>query len=221
MKIFTDASYKKETSVIAVFLQERVKKTKVNADNSFHAELLAIKTALEIVQERKLKNAVVYNDCKPAIETINQGKITNPRYEKLIRELIKLKKETSTEIRWIPREKNGVTDIACSSNIKNIETKTISLPKLNRLNPTITSTMIKLTEEVGELGRVVGKMQGLSGEKPYENEKELYRKMARELLDVSQTAITMMFVLEEKHGISIETMLKEHYNKLKQKGYLA
>lgn len=220
-EIYTDASYKGSHTVIAVFLQEKVEKVKVEAENSYHAELLSIKTALEIVKKRKIKNAVIYNDCQPAVEAINNCRVNNPRYEDLIKTIINLKKGTGCRLEWIPRNRNGVSDIACTSKIEDLQTKTISLPRLNRLNPTITSTMIKLMEEVGELGRVVGKMQGLSGEKPYENEKELYRKMARELLDISQTAITMMFVLEEQHGVSINTMLKEHYNKLKQKGYLA
>ena len=98
--------------------------------------------------------------------------------------------------------------------------KTISLPRLNGLKPDLISTMIKLTEEVGELGQLIGKMRGMSGEKIEINGEELYRKIAGELLDVSQTTITMMFVLEEDYDVDIDKAVKQHYKKLKQKGYL-
>ncbi|NLB88127.1 MAG: nucleotide pyrophosphohydrolase [Syntrophomonadaceae bacterium] len=98
--------------------------------------------------------------------------------------------------------------------------KTLSLPKLNQLNPTLESTALKLMEETGELAQVIGKFRGLSGENVVMDEETALKEIARELLDVAQTAVTMMFVMEEHYGVNIELMLKEHCEKLKNKGYL-
>lgn len=102
-----------------------------------------------------------------------------------------------------------------------MQTKTIALPRLNRLKPTLESTALKLMEEAGELGAAIGKMRGLSGEKVEHDYAEVARAVSRELLDVAQTAITMMFVLEEQYHIDIEGVLQEHVQKLIAKGYLA
>ncbi|SHG93214.1 MazG nucleotide pyrophosphohydrolase domain-containing protein [Thermosyntropha lipolytica DSM 11003] len=101
-----------------------------------------------------------------------------------------------------------------------MNTKTLSLPKLNKLDPTLESTALKLMEEAGELAQAIGKFRGLSGEKVCMSEEEALRRIARELLDVAQTAVTMMFVMEDHYGINIEELLKEHVDKLKRKGYL-
>lgn len=98
--------------------------------------------------------------------------------------------------------------------------KTLSLPRLNQLNPTLESTALKLMEETGELAQVIGKFRGLSGESIVMDEETVVKEIARELLDVAQTAVTMMFVMEEHYGVNIELMLKEHCEKLKRKGYL-
>ena len=42
------------------------------------------------------------------------------------------------------------------------------------------------------------------------DEEAALKEIARELLDVAQTAVTMMFVMEEHYGVNIELMLKEH-----------
>lgn len=102
-----------------------------------------------------------------------------------------------------------------------METKTIALPKLNRLSPSLESTAIKLMEEAGELGAAIGKFRGLNGERIDLNNREVSRTIGRELLDVAQTAITMMFVLEEQHHIDIDSLLAEHVDKLIKKGYLS
>ncbi|MDD2509532.1 MAG: MazG-like family protein [Syntrophomonas sp.] len=102
-----------------------------------------------------------------------------------------------------------------------METKTLSLPRLNQLNPTLESTALKLMEEAGELAQVIGKYRGMSGEKVEVNDEIVVRQIARELLDVAQTAITMMFVMEEQFDLSIEEMLKDHWGKLERKGYLS
>ena len=100
-----------------------------------------------------------------------------------------------------------------------METKTLSLPRLNRLNPTLESTALKLMEEAGELAQVIGKFRGLSGERVSFDQGEIIKQIARELLDVAQTAVTMMFVMEEQHGIDLSLMVQEHLNKLERKGY--
>ncbi|NLT20207.1 MAG: nucleotide pyrophosphohydrolase [Syntrophomonadaceae bacterium] len=102
-----------------------------------------------------------------------------------------------------------------------MQAKTLSLPRLNELNPTLESTALKLMEEAGELAQVIGKYRGLSGETIYWDEETIFREIARELLDVAQTAVTMMFVMEEQFGIDIEASLKEHWSKLERKGYLS
>ena len=76
-------------------------------------------------------------------------------------------------------------------------------------------------EEAGELGAVIGKFRGLSGEKVAMDRQAVARAISQELLDVAQTAITMMFVLEEQHGVDIEAALTEHVRKLVRKGYLS
>mgnify|MGYP001052715010 CR=1 FL=1 len=101
-----------------------------------------------------------------------------------------------------------------------MESKTLSLPKLNRLNPTLESTALKLMEEAGELAQAIGKYRGLSGEQICMDEAAVMKQIAYELLDVAQTAVTMMFVMEEKYGVDIESALWEHREKLERKGYL-
>lgn len=98
--------------------------------------------------------------------------------------------------------------------------KVISLPKLNGLTPTLESTALKLMEEAGELAQAIGKFRGQSGEKVRMDEKEAVDRMARELLDVAQVAVSMMFVLEENYNINLEEKLRQHIEKLISKGYL-
>lgn len=98
--------------------------------------------------------------------------------------------------------------------------KTVTLPRLNNLSPTMESTALKLMEEAGELAQAIGKLRGLSGEEYRLDEQEALGRIARELLDVAQTAVSMMFVLEEVHGVDIDRELEHHIKKLKEKGYL-
>ena len=101
-----------------------------------------------------------------------------------------------------------------------METKNLALPKLNQLNPTLESTALKLMEEAGELAQCIGKYRGLSGEVVQMDEAVVVEEIAKELLDVAQTAVTMMFVMEERFGIDIGELLQEHLEKLHRKGYL-
>ncbi|MBX6377607.1 MAG: MazG-like family protein [Clostridia bacterium] len=101
-----------------------------------------------------------------------------------------------------------------------MRTKTIALPRLNNLRPTLESTALKLMEEAGELSEAIGKLRALSGEREAADAETVALSIGRELLDVAQTAVTMMFVLEEQHGIDIDRVLREHVDKLIRKGYL-
>lgn len=101
-----------------------------------------------------------------------------------------------------------------------MQKKIVALPKLNNLSPTIESTALKLMEEAGELAQAIGKLRGLSGEAEKYDEQEVMMIITRELLDVAQTAVSMMFVLEEQYGVDLERARDEHINKLLKKGYL-
>ncbi|MGI9952105.1 MazG-like family protein [Moorellaceae bacterium AZ2] len=102
-----------------------------------------------------------------------------------------------------------------------MQQKIIALPRLNKLTPTMESTALKLMEEAGELAQAIGKLRGMSGEKIQVEEQEVMRAITRELLDVAQTAVSLMFVLEEHYGVDIQQALEEHVDKLRRKGYLA
>lgn len=101
-----------------------------------------------------------------------------------------------------------------------MQNKIVALPKLNNLSPTIESTALKLMEEAGELAQAIGKLRGLSGEAEKCGEQEVMMIITRELLDVAQTAVSMMFVLEEQYGVDLERARDEHIKKLIKKGYL-
>lgn len=101
-----------------------------------------------------------------------------------------------------------------------MEKKIVALPKLNNLSPTMESTALKLMEEAGELAQAIGKLRGLNGERKTFSENEVMDMITKELLDVAQTAVSMMFVLEEEYQVDIEKALEEHIDKLLKKGYL-
>lgn len=98
--------------------------------------------------------------------------------------------------------------------------KTISLPELNNLDPTLESTFIKMGEEQGELAECIGKFRNLSGENNDLDEVDIIKKTAKELMDVAQTCVTMMFKLEEQYGINLDEIRKEHMKKLEKRGYI-
>lgn len=100
------------------------------------------------------------------------------------------------------------------------EFKSISLPRLNNLKPNIESTALKLMEEAGELAQLIGKYRGLNGESCKMEEKQAIDRIAEELLDVAQVAISMMFVLEESYSIDIQKKVNSHIEKLIGKGYI-
>jgi NTP pyrophosphatase (non-canonical NTP hydrolase) len=104
--------------------------------------------------------------------------------------------------------------------VSRLETKTIALPRLNGLYPTLESTALKLMEEAGELSKAIGRYQGVHSRDEAGKGHEDMQRITRELLDVAQTAITMMFVLEEQHGVDLNESLSLHLEKLIEKGYL-
>ncbi len=101
-----------------------------------------------------------------------------------------------------------------------MEKKEISLPRLDLLRPTLESTVLKLLEEAGELAQAVGKFRGLNGENVTMIPEKVLELITRELLDVAQTTVSMMFVLEEEYDIDLQAAIDEHIEKLVAKGYL-
>ena len=101
-----------------------------------------------------------------------------------------------------------------------MQRNTVTLPKLQKLSPTLESTALKLMEEAGELAQAIGKFRGLNGEKLIIGEREVVEMITKELLDVAQTAVSMMFVLEEQYNVDIDSAITTHIEKLKGKGYL-
>lgn len=99
-------------------------------------------------------------------------------------------------------------------------TITITLPRLNGLTPTLESTALKLMEETGELAQAIGKFRGLNGENQRLSEADSLERVAQELLDVAQTAVTMMYVLEEDHQVDVGHAINQHLDKLRRKGYM-
>lgn len=100
----------------------------------------------------------------------------------------------------------------------------IYLPKLNRLTPTLDSTLLKIMEEGGELARAVLKFLPYEGQLELATEagkhsRLLLKEVAEELLDVAQTCVTMLFVMEEVHALQVDPLIANHLAKLKEKGY--
>lgn len=100
----------------------------------------------------------------------------------------------------------------------------IYLPKLNNLQPTLDSTLWKAMEEAGELARAVLKFlpfEHLSPEELSANleGKRLLADVSEELLDVAQTCVTMIFVMEDFYRVKPDSLIDDHLAKLKEKGY--
>ena len=100
----------------------------------------------------------------------------------------------------------------------------IVLPKLNQLSPTLNSTLLKIIEEAGELARATLAFlpyQRLKGIEISELSaaKSVLAEVNAELLDVAQTCVTMIFVMEESYSIEIAKLIERHLSKLESKGY--
>lgn len=101
---------------------------------------------------------------------------------------------------------------------------TIYLPKLNNLRPTMDSTLWKAMEEAGELARAVLKFlpyEHLSPEEVtcHSSAAGLLSDVSEELLDVAQTCVTMIFVMEDFYQVRADALIGEHLAKLRDKGY--
>lgn len=101
----------------------------------------------------------------------------------------------------------------------------IYLPKLDNLNPTLDSTLLKAMEEAGELARAVLKFMPWEKLSPVELAKQpaaifLLTDVKEELLDVAQTCVTMIFVMEDNFGIDADNLIGEHLAKLADKQYV-
>ena len=92
----------------------------------------------------------------------------------------------------------------------------LKLHKLNRLAPTLDSTVLKIVEEAGELARAV-----LQFEQAHTalDKRRLLEEVVSELLDVAQTCVTMLFVFEDFYDVDIARVLQQHLTKLVDKGY--
>lgn len=77
-----------------------------------------------------------------------------------------------------------------------LTSKTVTLPRLNRLSPSLEGTALKIMEESGELAQAIGKFRGLSGERQRLEEEEALHMVALELIDVAQTAVTNTDIAE-------------------------
>ncbi|MCX7780479.1 MAG: nucleotide pyrophosphohydrolase [Negativicutes bacterium] len=100
----------------------------------------------------------------------------------------------------------------------------IYLPKLNNLTPTLESTLLKAIEEAGELARAVLRFLPYedlpAASRRYDPEGEkLLADVAEELLDVAQTCVTMIFVMEDFYGMKPDELIGAHLAKLAAKGY--
>lgn len=100
----------------------------------------------------------------------------------------------------------------------------IYLPKLNNLTPTLDSTLLKAMEEAGELARAVLNFMVWENLSPEELAKQpqalgFLADVKEELLDVAQTCVTMIFVMEDSFGIDADSLIGEHLGKLSDKGY--
>lgn len=100
------------------------------------------------------------------------------------------------------------------------EYKYLNLPKLLIPNVTLLKTVCKIQEEIGELTQIMGKKAGKSGEttKPFKIE-DLIKDSALELLDIAQCCFTMLYILDGKHNIDMDSIFHKHLEKLKSRGY--
>lgn len=97
----------------------------------------------------------------------------------------------------------------------------ITFPILNNLKPTEASCTAKVLEEVGELFQLIGKGQGMSGEKQDFLDKENWAyDVAAEALDTAQAALTMAHTICGHYNISLDNMMVNHRQKLLERGYL-
>lgn len=76
-----------------------------------------------------------------------------------------------------------------------------------------------LSQEMRELTKVMDKFQPALSPDIQITEDNYLQELTTELFDVSQSAITFMFILENI-GVNINKALKKHIQKMRDKGYL-
>jgi len=98
--------------------------------------------------------------------------------------------------------------------------KYLNLPRLQIPQVTLLKTVCKIQEEIGELTQVLGKNAGKSGEKTKNLDAAgLLKDSTLELLDIAQCCFTMLYMLEDKYQMDMDSVLSKHLEKLKAKGY--
>ncbi len=70
------------------------------------------------------------------------------------------------------------------------------------------------------MAALIGKFRCMSGERVTMDRQQVVNEISAELLDVAQTAVTMMFVLEAQYQVDLHALIDEHIRKLLRKGYL-
>lgn len=134
--------------------------------------------------------------------------------------------ETDTLVDWdkgcnVPVP-NPPIEYKMETNTVGNKTTTITLPVLSTTEHTsINRAMLKLFEEGGELAQAIGKRNGVNGRDYYSNKEVADEAIKEELIDVAQTLITVIGVINREFGIQIKGHdLIKHHEKLQAKGYL-
>jgi len=114
--IKVDASFKDNKAFIGVYIKNKSNTLHnrfiLKAENSAHAELLAIKQGMKMVVKKKYKGARIYTDNESVYKIINGESNTKKDY--LLKEIkyIKTNQEIyNINIMWIKRKHNKEADI--------------------------------------------------------------------------------------------------------------
>lgn len=105
-------------------------------------------------------------------------------------------------------------------NNKQCNFRTLFLPRLNLIQPTLESNLAKMTKELGKVAQCVGKYRNLNGENNTFNEKEVIYMTTLRVLDLMQTCNTMFDILESLYFIDIDRIFDEHVHKLVDRKYV-
>ena len=97
----------------------------------------------------------------------------------------------------------------------------LSLPVLKGITPTLESSVLKLVEEVGEVAERTGKYRGINGERFSLPDASVNKKeLTKELVDVIQSVVTILSVLEVPAEEIDKYVKTVHVRKMKKRGYL-
>jgi len=96
----------------------------------------------------------------------------------------------------------------------------LSLPELS-IEPGLTDTFLKISEEAGELVQVIGKRSGMSGEtRDILDDESRGRELSLALLDVAQCCVTLLCIMAKRNNLNVEGLLQKHEEKLREHGYI-